>query len=126
MGISALTEQRILIVEDDLFTALDLASALEEAEAIVLGPARTLSEALDLVTREPEINAAALDVNVAGKLVFPVADVLLERSTPFIFASGESGSDIPQRFAGVAFYQKPMMPAALIHCIAGLILLQRA
>jgi hypothetical protein len=34
------------------------------------------------------INAALLDVNVAGELVFPVTHMLDERGIPFLFVTG--------------------------------------
>ena len=49
--------RHILVVEDDFLLAQSLRDALEEAGAVVLGPAARVRQALDLIAR----HAAALD-----------------------------------------------------------------
>lgn len=116
-----LRNRRILVVEDEFFIALDLEMALQAAGAIVLGPVGRVRAGLDLVAREPEISAAVLDVNVAGERVFPVAAALLERSVPFVFATGERPDTIPRCFSGVCVCQKPTASSDLVRCVAGLL-----
>ena len=116
-----LKDRRILVVEDEYLIAMDLEITLQSAQATVLGPAGRVREGLDLVAREPEICAAILDVNIGGETVYPVADVLLKRSVPFLFATGEHPDTIPQRFAGVTVCQKPASPENLVQCVSDLL-----
>lgn len=99
---------RLLLVEDEYLIALYLAELLEEQGARVLGPAGCVSDALALIDREPDIDAAILDVNLAGEAVFPVADALRARHVPFAFASGYDPSLMPDRFREVDVCVKPI------------------
>ena len=47
--VALLSENRILVVEDELLIALDLTSAIEEAEGIVIGPVRSAADALSVL-----------------------------------------------------------------------------
>jgi DNA-binding response OmpR family regulator len=117
----ALRNRRILVVEDEFLIAMDLEMALQDADAIVLGPVAAVQAGLDLMAREPTISAAILDVNVGNEMIFPVADALLERSVPFLFATGEHRKTIPRRFAGVGVCQKPVAAADLIRRVVDLL-----
>ena len=103
-----LRNRRILIVEDEYMLADDLKTELSDADAIVLGPAGTLEEALDLIRSERMIDGAILDVYLHGAIVFPVADMLLLRDVPFVFTTGYEGSAIPSRYANVIRCEKPI------------------
>ncbi|PRH89288.1 response regulator [Labrys okinawensis] len=83
---------RLLIVEDEIFLAGDLADYFEEKGAVILGPAPTIEAAQDHVT---SANAAILDVNINGKMVFPIADRLLALGIPFVFFSSYDEDVIP-------------------------------
>jgi DNA-binding response OmpR family regulator len=84
---------RILIVEDELLTAMELADALRSAGYQVLGPTPSVSEALQLL-RSERPDAAVLDVNLAGEWVTPVAEVLRAMFVPFILSSGYGAADL--------------------------------
>ena len=103
-----LRNRRILIVEDEYMLADDLKTELSDADAIVLGPAGTLEEALDLIRSERKIDGAILDVYLHGAIVVPVADMLLLRDVPFVFTTGYEGSAIPSRYANVIRCEKPI------------------
>ena len=77
---------RILVVEDEYLLADDLNNALADAGAHVLGPAASVEDATALIGNEATIDAAILDVNLRGDMVFPLADALRERGIPFAFA----------------------------------------
>ena len=79
---------RALVVEDDYFLATDHAKGLTDAGVEVIGPVGTVDEALEVLTRVPEINWAMLDINLRGKPVYAVADALIARGVPFAFATG--------------------------------------
>ncbi len=100
--------KRVLIVEDEMLLALDLEEGLRDAGCEVVGPAGSLRSALRLV-ESSEIDAAILDVNLAGERVFPVAHILCERGIPFVFATAYSGSDelYPSEVRDVPRLSKP-------------------
>lgn len=99
---------RILVVEDEYILADELQTELEDAEAIVLGPTGTLKDALALVTSEPHIDGAILDVNLRGEMAYPLADQLIERGVPLVFTTGYDEDVIPSRFADVVRCEKPV------------------
>lgn len=100
--------KRVLVVEDEMLLALDLEEGLRDAGCEVVGPAGSLRSALRLAENS-EIDAAILDVNLAGERVFPVALVLSERGIPFVFATAYAGSDelYPQEVRDVPRLSKP-------------------
>ena len=83
--------KRILVVEDEPLVAMMIEDILLGAGAEIVGPAATLANALELV--DQPIDAALLDVNLAGERVYPVARRLLHRGIPFVFATGYGGPD---------------------------------
>lgn len=105
----SLTDRRILVVEDEYFLAQNLLAELEEAGAVVIGPEATVADALQRIGVEPWIDAAVLDVNLAGEEAFPIADLLLTRAIPFVFASGYDAGLITLRYPGVVNCTKPFV-----------------
>lgn len=89
---SALTGRHILIVEDEMIVALDLSDVVERlgCTAAVVG---RVGKALEAAATQ-RFDAAILDLNLAGEPVYPVADALRRRETPFVIASGYSADGI--------------------------------
>lgn len=100
----------VLIVEDDFLIALALGDALAELGIQVLGPVASEQQALGLLTTAPRIDAALLDVNLGGHMAYAVADELIRRCIPFVFATGYDPHIFPARFSGIACRQKPLNP----------------
>ncbi|EYD76939.1 putative response regulator receiver (CheY-like protein) [Rubellimicrobium mesophilum DSM 19309] len=98
----------ILVVEDEYLLADDLRRDLEAAGARVLGPVASVPEALELIEEAGRVDAAILDVNLAGRMVFPVAEVLSRRGVPFVFATGYERWALPEAFARVPRCDKPL------------------
>ena len=98
---------RILIVEDEYLLADDLNNALADAGAHVLGPAASVEDAKALIGNDATIDAAILDVNLRGDMVFPLADILRDRGIPFAFATGYDDWALPPRFADSPRIEKP-------------------
>jgi CheY-like chemotaxis protein len=99
---------RILVVEDEYFLADDVRDALTDAGAEVLGPVPSIEDATALIEQEAHIDAAVLDVNLRGDMVFPVADALRARGVPFAFATGYDRWALPERFADAVRVEKPL------------------
>lgn len=103
---------RVLIVEDEAEVALQLEDMLGDLGCNVVGPASRVGQALGLLDRQP-IDAAVLDLNVAGELVYPVADRLAERGVPFIFATGYGRSALADAYRTRPILEKPFLLSQL-------------
>ncbi|HEY5410373.1 MAG TPA: HWE histidine kinase domain-containing protein [Caulobacteraceae bacterium] len=77
---------RVIIVEDAILLAVELEAGLAEAGVEVVGSAALVGEAMALV--DTPMDAAVLDCNLNGESVIPVAEALLARGVPFLFATG--------------------------------------
>jgi CheY-like chemotaxis protein len=98
---------RLLLVEDEALTGMMMSDMLTELGFDVIGPFGRVADAMAAVGRE-EFQAAVLDVNLDGEMVYPVADAVLARGVPFVFVTGYSAEGIDRRFAQVPVLQKPI------------------
>ena len=112
---------RILVVEDEYLLADDMRDALVDAGAEVLGPAANIGAATSLAAAELHLDAALLDINLGGTLVFEFADTLRARSVPFAFATGYDSSVVPDRFADVPRMEKPVTTRNVILALQPLV-----
>jgi DNA-binding response OmpR family regulator len=103
---------RILVVEDEMLIAMVIEDAVHDSGGQVVGPAATLEKALKLVEEE-EFDAAILDVTIRGGKVYPVAERLLKRGVPFVFASGYGDWALPAELRDKPRLTKPFTAAAL-------------
>ena len=101
-----MTGQNLLVVEDEYFIAYELSQSLSKHGAHVVGPFMDLEEASKAL-RKTAVTGAILDVNLQGQRVYDLADELVARHIPFVFASGYSQSDLPERFHGIPLCEKP-------------------
>jgi CheY-like chemotaxis protein len=102
---------KVLVVEDDSWLTAMLQEALEALGCTVL-KASSLSEGTALA-ETAEVDAAVLDMNIAGKRVYPVADVLTRRNIPFLFVTGYVNAEMPERFRDRPLLFKPFHLAEL-------------
>ncbi len=103
-----LRDCRVLVVEDEYMLADDLATELADLGALVLGPVGTVEDAVTAIAAEPEMDGAILDANLRGEMVFPAADLLLDRGVPFVFTTGYDASVFPSRFDQIVRCEKPI------------------
>lgn len=97
--------------------AQDVRRDLEEAGAIVVGPAPTVDEALRLLDIGSEIHAGVLDVNLGKRKSFPVAEALERRGIPFLFATGYNSADIPVEWRHAKVAMKPLRTASVVELL---------
>jgi CheY-like chemotaxis protein len=86
--------------------ALQLEDMLSELGCAVVGPASRIGQALKLLDGQ-QVDAAVLDLNIAGELVYPVADALADRGLPYIFATGYGSSGLTDPYRDHPILQKP-------------------
>jgi len=79
--------KRILVVEDEVMIRMLLEDMLGELGYTVAAEAARIDEALE-ATKNADFDLAILDANLNGQPVSPVADALVARGTPFVFATG--------------------------------------
>jgi CheY-like chemotaxis protein len=115
-----LAGMHVLIVEDDAVIATAMAENFAHAGAIVVGPATTVQAGLAALDHSPRIDAAVVDLNLHGEIAYPVADRLIERGIPFVFATGFGTSDIPTRYAAIGHCAKPVDPHTLAEAFSWL------
>lgn len=112
---------RILIVEDEMLVAMNIEDMLLDSGHEVAGIANRLEPALALA-RDGAFDVAVLDVNLAGDRSFPVADLLIERGIPFLFATGYGLGGIEEKYRDRPVLQKPFRAAelaAMVEALAG-------
>lgn len=108
-----LSGRRVLVVEDESLVAMLLATILEDMGCVPVGPAATVADGLTMVADPAPLDAALLDVNVAGHQVFPIAEALNARGVPFVFSTGYGENGLPDAWRGHPTVQKPFTEAAI-------------
>jgi CheY-like chemotaxis protein len=112
---------RILIVEDEMTIALMIEDMLTDLGHEVAAMAMRLPQALALA-QTADIDFAILDVNLDGRMSFPVADVLSDRGVPFVFATGYGSAGVDPPYKGRTVIRKPFdmsdLKTAIAHAAA--------
>lgn len=112
-----LNRLRILVVEDEYILAMTIVDEIEDHNGVPLGPMKTLRQGMDALD-ELQPDACILNIRLGRDTVYDLADRLLERDIPFIFASGESRATIPDRFSHIPLHLKPI---DMVKAAAGLL-----
>lgn len=112
---------RILIVEDEILIAMLLEDIVTDLGHVPVGPMMRLQPALS-AAESADVDFAILDINLAGQQSFPVADRLMERGIPFMFASGYGQAGTGGLYPGVPVIQKPYDPGQIA---SGMTLIQQ-
>src|SRR5450432_1520295 len=111
---------RVLVVEDEMLIAMEVEDALQALGCQILGPVATVDRALKLALEET-FDAAVLDVTIRGGKAYPVAEVLLARGIPFVFASGYGDWALPEILRNQPRLTKPFTVAQLEEQIISLL-----
>jgi CheY-like chemotaxis protein len=110
---------RLFVVEDEALVAMLLEDMLLDLGCVVVGIAGSVREALGRLGGA-RADGAILDVNIGGEMVFPVADALAEKGTPFVFVTGYGRAGLGDRYPGAPVLTKPYSPSDLADVLAGL------
>jgi CheY-like chemotaxis protein len=111
--------RRVLLVEDDYLLATGIADACAQLGVETVGPAGSVGQALELVEHGGRLDAAVLDINLRGDVIYPVADALRARGVPFVFATGYEQQAIAERYRDVASFRKPIDPSRVLRALFG-------
>jgi CheY-like chemotaxis protein len=96
----------VFLVEDEAMIRMMVADMLEELGYSIAAETGEIEQALKLA-RTAKFDIAILDVNVNGKLISPVAEVIEARNRPFIFATGYGTQGLPPEYRDRPVLQKP-------------------
>lgn len=105
--------RRVLIVEDESLVAMLLETILADLGCDVVGPESNIEDGLSAVADVAGLDAALLDVNVAGREIFPVAEALKAKGVPFVFSTGYGEAGLPEHWRGNPTVQKPFTEGAI-------------
>lgn len=99
---------RVLVVEDETLVAMLLEDMLSDHGCVVAGVASRVPQAVEMISDASlDLQAAILDVNLAGQPSFPLAEALAEKGVPFVFATGYGAGGLPEAWRDRPTLQKP-------------------
>ena len=105
---------RILVAEDNALLVLDIADALSDAGAEIVGPAVSVQSAVFLARSEP-LDGGVLDVTLRGGDVFPIARILADQGKGIVFLTGMlDTSALEEDWPAAKILTKPSLPQDLI------------
>src|SRR5712671_7332756 len=106
----------VFLVEDEVMIRMMVADMLEELGHSVAAEAGEINEAIRLA-QSTDFDLAILDVNVNGRVISPVAELIKARKRPFIFATGYGSSGLPEEYRDRPALQKPFQIETLARMI---------
>lgn len=99
--------QRIMIVDDEALVLLDMTMTVEELGHEVFCECTSVSDALECLGKGSP-DAALLDIDVGGTMVWPVARELDQRDCPIVFVSANRAhEELRGEFSHCDFIDKP-------------------
>lgn len=108
---------RVLVLEDEWLIAAEYASRLQAAGHEVVGPYRSVRQAVAAIEATP-IDAALLDVNLGDETSLPVAMLLQQRDIRFAFLTGAQGMDLPPELVSAPILAKPVLARMMLEFVA--------
>ena len=99
-------KRRVLVVEDEMLIGMLLEDMLTDLGHEVAAIVPRLKDALVAVDKE-NYDLAVLDVHLHGESAFPVAEALIAKGIPFVFATGYGERGLPENYRGRPVLQKP-------------------
>src|SRR5437764_3679615 len=99
-------KHRVLVVEDEMLIGMLLEDMLTDLGHEVAAVVPRLKDAMAAIDRET-YDLAILDVHLHGESAFPVAEALIAKGTPFVFATGYGERGLPENYRGRPVLQKP-------------------
>lgn len=107
----------ILVVEDDALIALDCQQSLQDAGATLVEIAKSISEVRSLLSHT-NFDVAVIDVFLGTETGIPIAELMVDVGTAFVFCSGTTiDVELPSALKGAVTIQKPYSTSGLIGVI---------
>jgi CheY-like chemotaxis protein len=103
---------KVFLIEDEAMIRMMEVDMLEELGHYIAAEAGHLDKAIELA-RSTDFDLAILDVNLDGKNITPVAELIHARGLPIIFATGYGAAGVPEEFRDRPTLQKPFELQAL-------------
>jgi CheY-like chemotaxis protein len=91
MASQAQAGRRVLVVEDESMIRMLLDGMLSDMA----------------MAKQEEFDVAILDVNLHNEPITPVAEILIQRGLPFVFATGADLRGVPEAYRAHPILQKP-------------------
>jgi two-component sensor histidine kinase len=110
--------KRILLVEDEPLVSMMMTQMIRDLGGEVVGPYGSMAEAAAAPLEA--IDAAMLDVNVAGELVYPLAERVAAQRKPMVFLTGYDAKSVDARFSKSPILTKPIDERELAIVLAGM------
>jgi CheY-like chemotaxis protein len=104
--------RRVLIVEDELMIRMLLEDMLAQLGYEVTASATRVEEAVQAAT-SADFDVAIIDANLEGQPVSAVADALVARGMPFLFATGYGQRGLPEHHRDRPILKKPFQIESL-------------
>lgn len=107
MNSELLSGKHVLVVEDEMLAAMLIEDTLADLGCTAVTVAADVETALAAIAKNP-IDLATLDLNLGGGTKsYPVADALMERDIPFVFATGYGARGIDEEYRRHPVLTKP-------------------
>ncbi len=103
-----LAGRRVLVIEDESAVSMMLEDNLEEIGCDIAGIAFRFDDALEKA-KSLEFDVAIVDINLAGRMTFPIAESLAARGASFVFSTGYGTQTLPARFSTTPVLEKPFV-----------------
>jgi CheY-like chemotaxis protein len=116
---------RVLVVEDEALVAMMLEDLLADLGCEVVDNPMRLDQAI-AAAHGGEFDLALLDLNLAGRRTYEVADILTARGIPFAFLTGYRAEDLEPAYRETPILAKPFRRGDLEAILARLDNRQRA
>lgn len=113
VDVPGLRGRRVLVVEDEVLIAVEVAEFLKDAGFEILGPVGSVKQAIELLDTEA-CDVGVLDINLGGETSEPIAEWLGRNGTPFLTLSSYGVNDRSPVFANSPHLDKPLRPAMLV------------
>jgi len=111
---------RVLVVEDEYLIRMLVEDMLADLGYAVAAAVGTIAAASEFAATG-DFSAAVLDVNLNGKEIYPVADILEQRGLPFVFVTGYGERTLSERYRNRPALQKPFQADQLGAALGGLL-----
>ena len=106
MKLMTATALSVLLVEDEIMIRMMIAEMLEELGHRVAAETGEIDQAIRLA-QNTEFDLAILDVNVQGKLITPVAELITTLNRPIIFRPAMARPAFQRNFGAVPASKNP-------------------